>query len=309
MKLRVLGILACLIVSAVYPMCSFAATYDLWVTGPTIERFDGDTGTSLGSVGSGSGIAYGPDGNVYVFSPYNGKVSRYNAQTGAYIDDFLSSFQGSHDMAFGPDGKLYTVNHFTSGVPNIFRYSVDGSYEALATMQYATGITFDSAGNMYVAAHTTSTINKYTKDGVFLQTIVSGSVADLMDIVVTPSGDLAASYYYSDTLKILDINTGAVKATQTVPSVWGLAIGPDGNLYVTNGDSDTILQLNSVSGAVLDSTFAYYSYGSGTTIPYNPTFIGFVSTEPVYAVPEPLTAVLLGMAVIRFGCVRKSTKK
>ena len=56
----------------------------------------------------------GPDGNVYVSGFNSGNVVRYNATTGAFIDEFITAGSGgltaAYGMAFGPDGYLYGVH-------------------------------------------------------------------------------------------------------------------------------------------------------------------------------------------------------
>src|SRR5205085_2379545 len=66
-----------------------------WTT-DTVKRYDGTTGAYLGdfvTAGSGgldnaNGVAFGPEGNLYVASTHSGQIKRYNGQTGAFIDTF-----------------------------------------------------------------------------------------------------------------------------------------------------------------------------------------------------------------------------
>ena len=85
----------------------------------SVERFDLATGSWLGSfvpAGSGGlispdGMAFGPDGNLYVSNERASSVLRYDGRTGASLGTFVPSGSGGMDIAevptFGPDGNLY----------------------------------------------------------------------------------------------------------------------------------------------------------------------------------------------------------
>ena len=75
-------------------------------------RYDGRTGAFLGvfvAKGSGGlngayGLAFGPDGNLYVDSFINNQVLRYDGGTGAFLDVFASGngLLGPTYLAFAP---------------------------------------------------------------------------------------------------------------------------------------------------------------------------------------------------------------
>ena len=74
-----------------------------------VLRYDGSTGAFLGafvSAGSGglddpTGLAFGPDGNLYVGSFFDrvDQVLRYDGATGAFLDAFVSAGSGGVDGA------------------------------------------------------------------------------------------------------------------------------------------------------------------------------------------------------------------
>src|SRR5581483_8499792 len=71
-----------------------------------------------GSLGFPSGIAIGPDGNVYVADMSNGVVDRFNGSTGAFIGDFVAPNTGvtqPSGIAFGADGNLYVADYGSGG--------------------------------------------------------------------------------------------------------------------------------------------------------------------------------------------------
>jgi sugar lactone lactonase YvrE len=62
-----------------------------------------------------TGIAVGPDGNIYVSAFGIGSILRFNGQTGAPLGVFASGF-GPAQLAFGPDGNLYVSEFFGTTV-------------------------------------------------------------------------------------------------------------------------------------------------------------------------------------------------
>jgi hypothetical protein len=84
-----------------------------------ILRFDLDTGAFIDKFASGHGMrrpygmAFGPDGKVYIASFLSDQILRFNASTGAFIDVFatgdgeLGGLNGPNSLLFAKDGTLY----------------------------------------------------------------------------------------------------------------------------------------------------------------------------------------------------------
>jgi len=140
-----------------------APALELLVSDPganAVLEYNTDTRAFRGIFASGggltepSGLALGPDGNLYVGSLDN-TVKRYNGATGAFIDTFASAgglrFPGG--ITFGPDGNLYVTSGFSASV---LRYDgKTGAFlDAFATgggLSLPTGLVFGPDGNLYVA--------------------------------------------------------------------------------------------------------------------------------------------------------------
>src|SRR4030095_14111268 len=81
---------------------------------PTTGRFLGrfvDTGDRSGSRYA-VGLAWGPDGKLYVATQNTAGVQRYNAKTGAFMDDFVPAGSGGLTAPFHINFTSVTpVNH------------------------------------------------------------------------------------------------------------------------------------------------------------------------------------------------------
>jgi DNA-binding beta-propeller fold protein YncE len=81
----------------------------------------------MGTFASGGGLdrpwgmAFGPDGNLYVSSVGTDSVLRYRGTTGEFIDVFATGggLNSPKGLAFGRDGNLYVTSYETD---NVLRY-------------------------------------------------------------------------------------------------------------------------------------------------------------------------------------------
>ncbi len=71
------------------------------------------------------------------------------------------------------------------------------------------------------------------------------------DVAISPDGYLYVSEL-GGLIKRLNLTNGVesvINPSTTMSQVWGMAVGPDGDLYVTTSSSDRIIRVNSVTGA------------------------------------------------------------
>ena len=135
----------------------------------SVLAYDGKTGAFQRTFASGGGliepegIAFGPDGNLYV-SSRSDEVLRYDGKTGKFIDVFASG-HGLNDpagIAFGgPDNDLFVSSGLTDdghgnqilrfdGRTGAFKAVVDPANEA--GLDDPEALTFGSDGLLYVAS-------------------------------------------------------------------------------------------------------------------------------------------------------------
>jgi streptogramin lyase len=154
---------------------------------------------------SPGGLAVTAAGNILVGDYFGGNVHQYSS-TGKDLGIFSNpGLDRSYSLALDSQGNLYVSDQFGGVVRRISPTGVDeGNF--LSNVPGVTGITFDSQGNLYAA-------------------FIGGVSPDGIDKIreYSPSG--------AQLLQITQVG---------LSSPTGVAIGPDGNLYVTNGGNNTV---------------------------------------------------------------------
>jgi DNA-binding beta-propeller fold protein YncE len=286
----------------------------------SVERFDPATGASLGSfVPSGSGglahpdgMAFGPDGNLYVCNEEASSVLRYDGKTGTFLSTFVPAGSGGLDVsefpAFGPDGNFYLSSLHENSV---LRY--DGKTGAFLNafvspgtgLSSPSGITFGPDGNLYVSNTNAHEIRRYDgKTGAYLGAFVpagSGGLQKPVGLTFGPDGDLYVSSLFTHQVLRYDGATGAFKSVFVsarsggLNGPYGLAFGPDGNLYVVSISSAQVLRYRGSDGAFLSA------FVTGLPLVF-PTYLTFTPT-PVPTCLDDATHLCLANGRFRVSVV------
>ena len=173
-------------------------------------------GGAFVAVGSGGlndakGIAFGPDGDLYVVSKYTNSVLRYDGATGAFLGTFASTgLSNPADLAFGPDGDLYVSSYGNSGV-----YRYDGPVSATPGAQVGAGafvsggslsgplgLRFDACGDLDVLSYnggTNGAILQYNGlTGAFIATLATGIANGNALAIATAGAAVEGNYIGTD---------------------------------------------------------------------------------------------------------------
>ncbi len=206
-------------------------------------------------------ILFQEDSNrVLISNLGTGKISRHNATTGAYIDDFATGINGPTRMKLGPDGLLYVLQWQSNG--KVLRYNMDGTFVDEFTdigVLNSIGLDWDTAGNLYVSSWGGKFVQKFNAvgedQGIFIETGLAGPT----NIWFDDEGNLI----------VLDYNAGSVKrflpdGTFDTTLITGLGQGegvaffPDGSFLLGGGACSCVNWYNA------DATFNQTFIPSGT---------------------------------------------
>lgn len=202
-----------------------------------------------------TGMARGPDGNLYVGSLSTDSVLRFDGTTGQFLGTFVGPETGLDSPAvdglrFHADGKLYVLSRDQAEVR---RYdAVSGAFldvfipSGSGGLSVATGLTVGADGNWYVGSGNTDQILRYSgTTGAFIGAFVAAGSGGL-DQPRAPT------------------------------------FGPDGYLYVSNsmtGAGTTVLRYHGQTGAFLGT---FVTGGAGLRNPGGLLFSGgslFVASQ------------------------------
>ncbi len=216
-----------------------------------IVRIDVDAGTASVFVATGSGgldgpagLAFGPNGNLFVASQLNHKVVEYDGATGAVVGDFViagsGGLTGPFALTFSPTGRL-----LVSGTDNTVR-----EYSGL--------------------------------NGAFLRVLVtagSGGLSSPRSMTFAPGNRLLVSSFNTSSVLEYHGSTGAFVRVfnDALPptGAWGVRIGTNGNVFVVrNTGAIRVLEYDVISGVYIRS------FIRGESALISPTGIAFRGPSP-----------------------------
>jgi hypothetical protein len=170
--------------------------------------------TIAGNASFGSGNEDGTNKNAHFNSPYGIAV---DSHTNLYVADY-SNFTIRQISPVGTNWVTKTI----AGTAGFFG-NADGS-NGVARFLYPQGITVDPAGNLFVSDGGNSSVRRVSRSGTnWVVTTLGGASR--------PDGGVGQA-------GAIDGIGGAARLN----NIWGLTVGPDGNLYIADGGENTIVK-------------------------------------------------------------------
>ena len=188
-------------------------------------------------------IVFLEDKNEVLVSNLNtGRITRYNATTGQYINDFATGIAGPTRMEIGPDSLLYVLQWNGNG--NVLRYKRDGTAMGQFTIvgvNKSIGIAWDTSGNLYVSSYTEKYIRKYDTAGADLGKFIDTNLVGPTNIWFDVNGDLMVVDYNAGIIKRFNTNgTFISNFIMGLAAPEGIDFLPNGNILLGNGNTSAV---------------------------------------------------------------------
>lgn len=224
------------------------AVHRLSPDGKLLESW-GTSGSKNGELAGAAGVAVGPDGALYVADHDNYRIQKF-APDGTFALAWggrgtnPGQFDGPNGIAVGPDGLVY-VSEDTNARVQIFQQ--DGTlvraWIGAGDEKFGdpTGIAF-SGDRVFVGDFKTNKIWTLDHDGKLLGTIGEpgggdGQFSGVSMLATDTAGHVYVTDYDNGRIQKFDpsgkhLATYVLEGGRTFGRPFGLAIGPDGDIYV-----------------------------------------------------------------------------
>ncbi len=270
-------LLACFLAACFFSSLS-AQNYDVYVSDagnfnqPPWQILKFDANGQNGQVFISDHLAWPQDilfleaeNTVLITNLSNGRISKFNAATGAFTGEFATGIGGPTRMKIGPDSLLYVLQWVGNG--KVWRYRLDGAFVDEFTavgVPASIGLAWDAAGNLYVSSYNGKYIRRFSPAGADLGIFISSNLAGPTNIWFDDNGDLLVFDYNAGVVKRFD-STGKYLGVfiTGVPQCEGVDFLPDGNIIIGSGGTSSV-RIYTATGAFVKNFVAPATLGLKT---------------------------------------------
>jgi hypothetical protein len=203
-------------------------------------------------------IVFLEDQEVVLVSNLNsGAIARFNATSGAYINNFASVPGGPTRMKIGNDNLLYVLQWQGNG--KVLRYKLDGTLDGEFTsvgVNESISMAWDAAGNLYISSFNGGAkgyVRKFDTNGNDMGLFISSGLQGPTNIWFDGSGNMLVNDWQVGEIKKFDqngvrVSTVAVGLSQPE----GVDFLPNGNFLIGNGGTGAVKQYSSNGSFIND---------------------------------------------------------
>lgn len=213
------------------------------------------------------------------------RITRHNATTGEYIDDFATIPGQPTRIKIGADGLLYVLQW--EGVRPVLRYQLDGTFVDEFTsvaMTQSIGMDWDANGNLCVASFNNANVRCFDPEGNDLGLFVTTNLQGPTNIWFEASGDLVVFDWSGRSIRRFGPD-GSFKETfiTGLNEPEGIEFLDNGNFLVGNGGTSSVREYQT------DGTFVgdFVAPGLGGLV--KPNAVRFRTLEEGFAINFGLT--------------------
>lgn len=212
----------------------------------------------FGEAGLGpGGMAFGPNGHLFVTSIKRGTIVEF-APNGAKVREVpVVGDTGLRGLSWGPNGNLFVAVATANAVFELDRHSLKKIRELHSSgLLSPGGVAFGPHGHLFVTGIDSGNVVEFDTRGVKAGeiSVVRGGRDLLRALTIDSQGTLFVSAFALDRAAVFT-------PSQTVVSRWigeesrldgpgGIAVGPNGNLFVGSINTGTVLEFDPAGKAV-----------------------------------------------------------
>ncbi|MDJ0655361.1 MAG: NHL repeat-containing protein [Xanthomonadales bacterium] len=193
-------------------------------------------------------------GVALVSSLGSNRITRHDASTGAFIDNFATGIGQPTRIKIGADKLLYVLQWAGNG--RVWRYDLDGNFVDEFTtvgVSNSIGMDWDSEGNLYVASFDARHVRKFDTNGVNQGLFVTTNLVGPTNIWFEDSGDLLVMDWSGRAIKRYNANGVFLSTFVTgLSEPEGIEFLDNGNFLIGNGGTSSVREYDASGRFVQD---------------------------------------------------------
>jgi len=260
----------------------------------TPDQFFGQAGSSAGQFSDAHGIAWAPDGTLYIADTNNNRIEHFSASgqllkswgTAGDVDAGSApggTFKEPWGIAVGPDGSVYVadtwnyrIQKFTADGQFVTMWGTSGQGDTPTAFWGPRGVAVDQSGNVYVTDTGNKRVVVFDKDGNPITEFGSagvdnGQFDEPVGIAVDKNGAVYVADTWNQRIQVFtssadgktfdysrgwDVDAWNSQANENKPF---LAVDDTGNVFVTDPAGFRVLEFT--SAGQIERVWGSYSSG------------------------------------------------